>query len=101
MDEWPRLSAEQSQHTLHSWMTMTEWVALSPHALDLYEYLNRRFASGIQSDGWVVAQFNASRDDVAFAYSGGDQAMAAQRATRTLMKPLADRLARGDEALSP
>ena len=94
IDEWPRLTPEQAQHTLHAWMTMAELSATSAHALDLYEYLNRRLGSGMQSDGWVVAQFNTSRDDVTFAHSGGDQALSAQRLTRTLMKPMADRLAR-------
>jgi diguanylate cyclase (GGDEF)-like protein len=94
MEEWPRLSPEQAQHTLHAWMTMAELSATSAHALDLYEYLNRRFASGMQSDAWVVAQFNSSRDDLAFAHSAGDQAVSAQRLTRSLMKPIADRLTR-------
>jgi diguanylate cyclase (GGDEF)-like protein len=102
IDEWPRLTLEQSQHILHSWMTMAELTATSAHALDLYEYLNRRFTSGMQSDGWVVAQFNSSRDDLAFAHSGGDQALSAQRLTRALMKPLTDRLTRsGSMALLP
>ena len=94
IDEWPRFTPEQAQHTLHAWMTMAEITATSVHALDLYDYLNRRFASGLQCDGWVVALFNSARDDLSFPHSGGDQALPAQRVTRALMKPLADRLAR-------
>ncbi|MDZ4811969.1 MAG: EAL domain-containing protein [Pseudomonadota bacterium] len=99
IDEWPRLTPEQAQHTLHAWMTMAELVATSAHALDLYDYLNRRFTSGMQSDGWVVAQLNSTRDDLTFAHSGGDHALSAQRITRALMKPLADRLARTSSVL--
>ncbi len=96
IDEWPRFTPEQAQHTLHAWMTMAELTATSAHALDLYEYLNRRFTSGLQSDGWVIALFNAARDDLSFAHSGGDQALPAQRVTRALMKPMAERLARAN-----
>jgi len=77
---------------LHGWMAMAEICAQSPHALDLFEYLNRRFTGQLHSDGWVVAQLNASRDDLGFAYSGGDAALTAQRLTRALMKPLLDQL---------
>ncbi len=94
IDEWPRFTPEQAQHTLHAWMTMAELTATSAHALDLYDYLNKRFASGLQSDGWVVALFNAGRDDLSFPHSGGDQALPAQRVTRALMKPFTERLAR-------
>lgn len=76
---------------------MAELSATSAHALDLYEYLNRRFGSGMQSDGWVVAQFNSTRDDLVFVHSAGDQALSAQRITRSLMKPLTDRLAKGSQ----
>ena len=93
IDQWPRLGPEPAQHMLHGWMSMVEICAQSSHALDLFEYLNRRFTGSWQSDGWVVAQLNASREDLGFAYSGGDAALSAQRLTRALMKPLLDRLA--------
>ena len=100
MEEWPRLNGEQAQYALHAWMSMAEISATSSHALDLYDYLQRRFAAGMQCDGWAVAQFNMAHDDVVFAHSGGDFALPAQRLTRALMKPLADRLVAGVNVIS-
>ncbi len=77
---------------LHSWMTLAETSAICEHPIDLYQVLDRRIVDSLRADAWVIALFNAARDDVSFPHSSGEIAQPAQRLTRHLARTLAARL---------
>ncbi|HET9483748.1 MAG TPA: diguanylate cyclase, partial [Xanthomonadales bacterium] len=81
-----------AQRMLKMWLVIAETSATCAHPLDLFQTLDRRIVEAIGTDGWVVAQFNAARDDVSFAHSSGNYALPAQRLTRLVTPQLAPKL---------
>jgi diguanylate cyclase (GGDEF)-like protein len=89
--EPPRV-VDATQRMLKTWLVIAETSATCAHPLDLFQVLDRRIGDSIGTDGWVVAQFNAARDDVSFAHSSGTYALPAQRLTRLVTPQLAPKL---------